>query len=67
MKRWAVIGAGVAMVAGSAQGCPVCAGATGEAVRAGIFDGSFWPTLGAVLLPFPVAGALMAGFCRILR
>jgi hypothetical protein len=57
---------GVAVAAGSAQGCPVCGSATGEAVRAGIFDGSFWATLGEVVLPIPVTGAIMAVLYRIL-
>lgn len=34
--------------------CPVCDTATGREVRAGIFGGDFFPTLFAILAPFPV-------------
>ncbi len=34
--------------------CTMCDTALGQQVRAGIFDDKFWPTLVAVLAPFPV-------------
>ena len=36
------------------QACPICDTETGQQVRAGIFDESFWGTLIAVIAPFPV-------------
>ncbi len=35
-------------------GCTVCDTELGQQIRAGIFDAEFWPTLAAVLAPFPV-------------
>jgi len=37
-------------------GCTVCDTATGSAVRAGIFNGSFFITFIEVVSPFPVLG-----------
>lgn len=34
--------------------CTVCETDLGQQIRAGIFDGHFWPTLVAVLAPFPI-------------
>ncbi len=34
--------------------CTVCQSATGEQVRAGLFNGHFLHTLGVVIAPFPV-------------
>lgn len=34
--------------------CTVCDTELGEQIRAGIFDSHFWPTLAAVLAPFPI-------------
>ena len=34
--------------------CTVCESEAGQQVRAGIFGDTFWPTLLAVLSPFPV-------------
>jgi hypothetical protein len=59
--------------AGEALACPVCNTGTGDAVRAGIFDGSFVATLASALAPFPVllglVGALHRGWTpnRILQ
>ena len=40
--------------------CTVCDTEVGEQVRAGIFNREFWPTLAAVLAPFPVLLAAAA-------
>lgn len=42
-----------------AIGCPVCDTETGAAVRAGIFNADFLPTLLEVLAPFPVLGLIL--------
>lgn len=34
--------------------CTVCDTELGQQIRAGIFNDEFWPTLAAVLAPFPV-------------
>ncbi len=43
---------GLAAVANLA--CTMCDTELAHQIRAGIFDGHFWPTLAAVLAPFPV-------------
>ena len=40
--------------------CPVCDTGTGEAVRAGIFDGNFAVNLIALLSPFPILIGIVA-------
>jgi hypothetical protein len=44
-----------------AAACPVCDTGTGQQVRAGILDDSFGRTLLAVVLPFPLLLAVVAG------
>ena len=43
----------------SARGCPVCDTAVGAAVRAGIFNAAFLPTLLEVVAPFAVLGPIL--------
>jgi hypothetical protein len=52
----------VAMVLAShgASACPLCHTETGRAVRSGIFDGRFVPTLLEVIAPFPILAAVAA-------
>ena len=45
---------------GTALACPVCDSETGDAVRAGIFDGNFWSTLISLALPFPILLGIVA-------
>lgn len=46
----------------TAMACPFCEGdASGvNEVKAGIFNESFWPRVGATLLPFPVLAVIVA-------
>jgi hypothetical protein len=45
---------GLALLAGSASACPVCATDTGQAVRQGIFDGHFAANVLLMSLPFAI-------------
>ena len=45
----------------AAAACPVCATELGQQVRSGIFGPDFGSNLLAVLLPFPVLAAIVAG------
>jgi hypothetical protein len=47
-------------MAAAAWGCPFCHSATGEQVRAGIFNANFTSNLIALLAPFPVFAAVVA-------
>lgn len=51
---------GVGLLAGDVSACPLCNSETAAAVRAGIFDDSFAPTLLAIVAPFPVLLAIVA-------
>ena len=50
----------------SAFGCPVCNTEVGVAVRSGIFNASFLPTLFEVIAPFPVLGLILYTLNRYL-
>jgi hypothetical protein len=49
-----------------ASGCPICSTEAGAAVRAGIFNASFLPTLLEVIAPFPVLGLVLYVLNRFL-
>ena len=44
----------ILLVSASASACVVCDSETSQQVRAGVLSGEFWPTLAAVVAPFPV-------------
>ena len=50
----------LAFYAGIAYSCPLCHTATGEQVRAGIFNPSFGWNLLALVLPFPIFAGIVA-------
>jgi len=67
--RWELLMTGGLLglgLVGRAHGCTLCESETGLLVRAGIFAPSFWGTLGAVFLPFPVIAAVLYGVNRLL-
>ncbi|HEU0273704.1 MAG TPA: hypothetical protein VFQ83_04170 [Candidatus Udaeobacter sp.] len=49
-----------------ASACAVCDSEIGIAVRAGLFNGSFFPTLLEVFAPFPVFGLAIYAISRYL-
>jgi hypothetical protein len=52
--------------ASMAHACPVCDSEIATAVRAGIFNASFFPTLLEVVAPFPVVGLVIYAVSRYL-
>lgn len=50
------------LVPAAAPACPLCDSATGQQVRAGIFDNDFWSTLLVVISPFPVLLLALAAY-----
>jgi len=58
--RLAWLVAALVAVGETAAACTVCDTATGEAVRAGIFDAQFVPTLLSLLIPFPILAGVGA-------
>gem|GEM_PF-4431620 len=61
-----VIVAMLILSAATGYGCTVCDSATGEAVRAGIFNDSFFITFLEVFAPFPVLGLALYVINRLL-